>query len=285
MQQLATFGPAGNADSFAAVSKSSLDAPAWIASLGLGAYEYQCGNGVRISDKTAAQLGANAVASSVRLSVHSPYYISLTNPEKLEGNIGYVLATCKAAAAMGAGRIVVHTGSATGRDQGEAVEDAWNTLRACLRAMDEAGYGSITLCPETMGKINQLGTAEEVAELVSRDDRLLPTIDFGHLYARTKGECNGYEAMADLLTRFENKIGLERTKQLHAHFSHIEYSAGGEKRHTTFADQAWGPDFRPLARLLAERGYAPTIICESSGTQAEDAAEMQRIYCEELEKL
>ena len=284
MQQLAIFGPAGNADSFATVSKSSLDAPAWIASLGLGAYEYQCGNGVRISDKTAAQLGANAAASSVRLSVHSPYYISLTNPEKLEGNIGYVLASCKAAASMGAGRIVVHTGSATGRDRGEAVEDAWTALRECLRAMDEAGYGQITLCPETMGKINQLGTAKEVAELVSRDERLLPTVDFGHLYARTRGEFQGYEAMAALFDLLENKIGAERTRALHAHFSHIEYSTGGEKRHTTFADPAWGPDFRPLARLLAERSYAPTIICESSGTQAEDAAEMQRIYLEELEK-
>ena len=284
MQQLALFGPAGNADSFAAVSKSSLDAPAWIASLGLGAYEYQCGNGVRISDKTAVQLGQRATGVKVRLSVHSPYYISLTNPEKLEGNIGYVLATCKAAAAMGAGRIVVHTGSATGRDRGEAVEDAWFTLKECLRAMDEAGYGHITLCPETMGKINQLGTAEEVAELVSRDDRLLPTIDFGHLYARTRGETQGYEATAALLDMFENRIGVERTRQFHAHFSHIEYSAGGEKRHTTFADPAWGPDFRPLAMLLAEREYAPVIICESSGTQAEDAVEMQRIYLEELEK-
>ena len=284
MQQLAIFGPAGNADSFAAVSKSSLDAPAWIASLGLGAYEYQCGNGVRISDKTAAQLGANAEAVSVRLSLHSPYYISLSNPEKLEGNIGYILASCKAAAAMGAGRIVVHTGSASGRDRGEAVEDAWVTLRECLRAMDEAGYGRITLCPETMGKINQLGTLEEVAELVSRDERLLPTVDFGHLYARTRGEFQGYEAMTALFDLLENRIGSERTKLLHAHFSHIEYSTGGEKRHTTFADQAWGPDFRPLARLLAERRYTPTIICESSGTQAEDAAEMQRIYLEELEK-
>lgn len=285
MEQIAIFGPAGNSDSFAAVSKSSLDAPAWISSLGLGAYEYQCGNGVRISEATAAKLGANAAASSVRLSLHSPYYISLTNPDRLEGNIGYILSSAKAARAMGASRIVVHTGSATGVDRGEAVEHAWNTLREALRVLDAEGFGGITLCPETMGKINQLGTLEEVAELVSRDDRLIPCIDFGHLYARTLGALEGYEATKAMLDYMENKIGVERTRIFHSHFSKIEYSKGGEKRHTVLADTAFGPDFRPLARLLAERGYTPTIICESSGTQAEDAAEMQRIYREELERI
>ena len=39
----------------------------------------------------------------------------------------------------------------------------------------------IALCPETMGKINQLGSLEEVMTLCRVDERILPTIDFGHL--------------------------------------------------------------------------------------------------------
>ncbi len=285
MTQRAVFGPAGNSESFSAVHKSSLDAPAWINSMGLGAYEYQCGNGVRISEATAAKLGAKAEENSVRLSLHSPYYISLTNPDRLEGNLGYILASAKAAAAMGASRVVVHTGSATGVERTVAVENAWNTLREALRVLDEEGLGGVTLCPETMGKINQLGTLEEVAELVRRDDRLMPCIDFGHLYARTLGALEGYEATCAMLDYLENNIGVERTRVFHSHFSKIEYSNGGEKRHTVLADTTFGPDFRPLARIIAERGYAPVIICESSGTQAEDAAEMQRMYLEELERI
>ena len=285
MAQLAVFGPAGNSDSFSASFKSSLDAPAWIRSMGLGAYEYQCGNGVRIGQETSARLGEKATENSIVLSLHSPYYISLTNPDRLEGNIGYILASAKAAAAMKARRVVVHTGSATGVERSTAVENAWNTLKEALRVLDDEGYGDITLCPETMGKINQLGTLEEVAELVSRDERLMPCIDFGHLYARSLGELEGYEATAAMLDYLENRIGVERTRVFHSHFSKIEYSAGGEKRHTVLADTKYGPDFRPLARILAQRGYAPTIICESSGTQAEDAAEMQRMYLEELERV
>ena len=32
--------------------------------------------------------------------------------------------------------------------------------------------------------------------------------------------------------------------------------------------------------LLAEQGLEPVIICESAGTQAEDACTMQRLYGE-----
>ena len=82
----------------------------------------------------------------------------------------------------------------------------------------------------------------------------------------------------------ENEIGAERTARFHSHFSKIEYSDKGEVRHLTFADERYGPEFAPLARVLAERRYEPTIICESAGTQAEDALTMQRLYRSECEK-
>ena len=55
-------------------------------------------------------------------------------------------------------------------------------------------------------------------------------------------------------------------------------SAGGEKRHWTFAETQFGPEPQPLMELLAERRLEPVIICESAGTQAEDAQAMQRMY-------
>lgn len=286
MSNIALFGAAGNSDSFAQVSKSSLDAPKWLhETMGVDAYEYQCGNGVRISEATAAQLGANAVEHGIKLSLHSPYYISLTNLDNMDKNIGYVLQSCKAAKAMGADRIVIHSGSTTGRAREDALADAKTTLLECIKSADAEGYGEITLCPETMGKINQLGDFDEVMALCSLDERLLPCIDFGHLYARTLGALEGYEATAALFDKMENLLGRERASRFHSHFSHIEYSKGGEKKHLILEDTSFGPDFRPLARLLAERGYAPRIISESAGTQAEDAALMKKIYLEELEKV
>ena len=62
------------------------------------------------------------------------------------------------------------------------------------------------------------------------------------------------------------------------HFSRIAYTKGGEKCHLTFADTAFGPPHAPLLALLKERHLAPTIICESAGTQAEDAAALAQGY-------
>ena len=70
----------------------------------------------------------------------------------------------------------------------------------------------------------------------------------------------------------------EVAKQFHAHFSRIAYTKGGEKCHLTFADTEYGPPHEPLLALLKERGLTPTIICESAGTQAEDAAELAKTY-------
>jgi deoxyribonuclease-4 len=71
---------------------------------------------------------------------------------------------------------------------------------------------------------------------------------------------------------------VEREKIFHSHFSKIEYTSGGEKKHLTFADTIYGPDFEPVAEIIAKRDLAPTIICESSGTQAEDSHTMKKIY-------
>ena len=92
----ALFGPAGNSDSFSAVHKSSLKAPAWIREFGLDAYEYQCGKGVNIREETARKLGEAARANEVVLSLHAPYFINLANPEpeSLQKTAGYITKAC-----------------------------------------------------------------------------------------------------------------------------------------------------------------------------------------------
>ena len=114
------------------------------------------------------------------------------------------------------------------------------------------------------------------------DERFLPCVDFGHLNARTLGGLHEEGAFAAVLDRLADALGRERASQMHIHFSKIEYSAGGEKRHLTFEDTAFGPDPEPLMTLLAKRGLCPTVICESAGTQTVDAATMSRLYTQAL---
>lgn len=274
------FGPAGNPDSFyEAGFKASVQMPGYLSSLGLDAYEYQCGKGVNISEKTAAELGERAREYKVDLSLHAPYYINLasTDEEKQKNTIRYILQSLIAARWMGAARVVVHAGSLMGLPRPEALEIAKTTMRRALAEADAAGFGDISLCPETMGKMNQLGDLDEVIELCKVDDRLLPTIDFGHLNARSLGGLAAYESFAYIFDRLEQGLGLYRMKNFHCHFSKIEYTQGGEKRHLTFEDQTYGPDFEPVARLIHERKASPVIICESAGTQALDAVAMKNI--------
>ena len=278
----AKFGPAGNCESFSKVHKSSLAAPKWIADFGLDCYEYQCGKGVRVKKETACKLGENARAAGIALSLHAPYFINLANPDpdSIQKNNGYVLSSCALAEWMGAARVVVHTGALMGRTRREALDIAKRGMRALLAVVDEAGLGHITLCPETMGKINQLGDLEEVLELCTLDGRLVPCIDFGHLYARSLGADDGPEAFCRMLDRVEEVLGAERASAFHSHFSHIEFTPnGGEKCHRTFDDDGgYGPGWAPLAAEIARRGWSPTFICESAGTQAEDALRMKKIY-------
>ncbi|HEX3027352.1 MAG TPA: TIM barrel protein [Clostridia bacterium] len=276
------FGPAGSDDRFAAQGyRSVMQAPEYLSRMGLDAYEYQGGRGIRISEENAVQFGKKAREFSIRLSVHAPYYISLSGVDEMKraGSVDYILQTARAAKWMGAGRIIVHSGSCAKISRLQALEYAKDTLRKALSALDEQGLSDIHICPETMGKINQLGTVEEVMELCSIDERLIPCIDFGHVNARTNGGLKSKRDYLKVLEAVENKLGGERLRHFHSHFSKIEYTEkGGEKRHLTFDDREYGPEFEPLAELCCQKGCSPVFICESSGTQAEDALRMKKIY-------
>ena len=284
----AWFGPAGNSDSFIAQGhKKTIEAPAFVDAFGLNAYEYQCGHGVRISRQAAAEFGEEARRYGIRLSLHAPYYISLSSieAEKRDNSIRYILQAVRAADAMGAERVVVHSGSAGKISRADALALAKDTLSRALQAMDEEGLGHIILCPETMGKFNQLGDLDEVMALCGLNERLLPCIDFGHLNARTLGGLKERADFAGVLDTIENKLGKDRLRLFHSHFSKIQYTEkGGEKLHLTFADQVYGPVFEPLADLIVQKGLIPTIICESAGTQAEDAQTMQNIYLDRIKE-
>lgn len=279
----AKFGPAGNCDDFwDSGCKSSLEIPKWICENKLDHYEYQCGHGVRISQDAARILGENARKYNISLSIHAPYYISLssTDEEKRLRSIKYILKTLEAAKAMGAERIVVHSGSCGKITRREALKLAEDTLRKALRAADEEGYGDISICPETMGKINQLGSLDEVIKLCGIDERMIPVIDFGHLNARTLGSLKTEDDILYILDSLENKLGKERARSFHAHYSRIEFTNSGEKKHRTFDEKEFGPDFLPIAEAVARRSLSPIIICESAGTQTRDAAAIKKIYQE-----
>lgn len=278
----AKFGPAGNSEIFSAKYKSSTDAPVFLREIGLDHYEYQCGRGVKVTDKTASALREKAEQNEISLSLHAPYFISLSSveAEKRDNSINYILQSCDAASRIGAERIVIHSGSCAKISREEALELAKDTLLRARKTAVEQGFENIVFCPETMGKVNQLGNLTEVLELCRLDDSFIPCIDFGHLNAREFGYIKGKAEYEKMLDEVENMIGSDRLKIFHSHFSKIMFTnPGGEKKHLTFTDnQGFGPDYEPLMEIVAKKNLSPTFVCESAGTQAEDALTMKQYY-------
>ena len=275
----AYFGPGGNSEAFKhAGGKSTLDAPKWISSIGLDAYEYEAGNGIVASESMLSAIGIEAESYGIKMSFHTPYFISLSGveEEKRLKSIKYIASSLDAARLLGAKTIVVHTGSAAKITRDEAMRLAADTLVRTLSTVDTYG---IKIGLETMGKVNQLGTLNEVLELCRIDESLVPVVDFGHMNAR---ECGGVFNSADDYMRVFDKIdrtlGPEIATNLHCHFSKIEWTSAGEKKHLTFADTVYGPDYEPLIEAIVKNSLTPTIISESAGTQSDDALTMKKYY-------
>ena len=275
----AYFGPGGNSEAFKlAGGKSTLDAPKWLREIGLDAYEYEAGNGIAASPAMLAAIGREAREKNIKMSFHTPYFISLSGveEEKRLKSIKYIADSLDAAKLLGAKTIVVHTGSAAKITRDEAMRLAADTLVRTLSAVDTY---DIKIGLETMGKKNQLGTLDEVLELCRIDSAFVPVVDFGHLNAR---ECGGVFVTKDDYLRvfdaIDRKLGAEIASNLHCHFSKIEWTTAGEKKHLTFEDTVFGPEYSPLVEVICENSLSPTIISESAGTQSDDALAMKKYY-------
>ena len=283
----ARFGPAGNPDAFyAAGYKASVQMPAWLGGMKLTAYEYQCSRGVNVKEETAREIGSKAAEYGVKLSIHAPYYISLgTDDEKIIMNTqNHFLKSLEVARWMGADRIVFHMGGPGKQERGLAMDQVKRSFANVLEEVEKRGLTGIYLCPETMGEQNQLGSLAEVLELCTLSEWVRPAVDFGHLHAVTGGKYNTSKQMEMVFDTVGDKLGAEAAKNLHIHFSRIEFTKGGEKRHWTFADE-FGPPHEPLVELCAKRGFTPRVICESAGTQASDAKIMQDLYFSFVNKI
>lgn len=281
MSEAPRFGTAGLSDSYRVRSFDPQAMAEYTASFGLTAFEYQCGRGVRLGLDKAAALKEAFDAKGITFSVHAPYYISMSSLEedKRLNSVNYLLQSCALVKALGGRRVIFHAGSCGKQSREAALEKALDTMRRAVQAVDEAGYGDCILCPETMGKVNQLGTLDEVIEQCRVDPHYHPVVDFGHMNARERGglfpDCDSYRRVFSTVAE---RLGDAYARHLHCHFSRIAYTDGGEKRHLTFADEQYGPAFEPLMEAIVREGVCPRIICESDGTMAEDALTMKRYW-------
>lgn len=273
-------GPSGNSDSFyASGRKHTYQEGEYLSSLGLNAFEYSFGRGVSMSDETAEKIKTEFAKYDIAISAHAPYYTNFANPdpEMIAKSIGYILQSIVACNKMGGERVVFHPASCGKAARADAVAETKRNLVLLAEKCHNIDF-QFKLCAETMGKLNQIGTVEEIVDFCLIDDMFYPCFDFGHINSYMRGGLKTKDDYRRILDYTIDKLGFEKASQMHVHFSKIMYGDKGEIKHLTFEDTKYGPEYAPLAELFDEYKMSPYIVCESDGTMSDDALIMKNLH-------
>lgn len=250
---------------FRLLGASTFDTPRLLREEGLDAFEYQAvrwGPKPQIKLQDAQKLGEEARKNDVKLSMHGSYFVNLSGKkEVVEASKRRLIACATAADWMNAYVMVFHTGFYGKLEKEYALKTCVQALKEVSAEMKSLGL-KVKLGPETMGRKFQVGTIDEIIAINQQVEGVQLVIDWGHLHALHQGAFKKKEDMQMIAEKVERELGTETLRSMHCHFSAIEFSSQGEKRHHTL-DEGFGPDFRMLAEVIADFGLHPTVICES----------------------
>lgn len=287
MDQHPRFGPAGVPPIFRLMKATLADVPRLLRDEGLDAFEYeavQWGKKPQLRREEAEKLGAEAKQNDVWLSLHGSYFINFCGKETIvEASKQRLLACASAAEWMGAHVVVFHPGVYGRKSHDEALRMCSMALQELVDTMRSLGIRNVKMGPETMGKIHQLGSLEEVLTLCETVEQTQVVVDWSHLHARGRGRFRAVEDFRKVVDQMENRLGTEAVKNLHCHFTKIEFTDKGERRHHILEESRYGPDFRLLAKVIVEFDMKPVIISESPILDL-DAIKMRDTLREELNK-
>ncbi len=203
-------------------------------------------------------LEAAEVARKLGISVttHASYFINLASQKQdvQDASRKRIIDNLKIADIFGSPNITVHAGFYSGRSS----EEAYSLVRSNLLKISEEYPSETMIGIETMGKQKSFGRIEEIIRLCKDCDNVCPVIDLGHIHCLGNGSLRTEDDFAAVFDRFEKELGL---RKFHIHMSGMVYKDGNEKRHAPISTDE--PDFRHLAKLLAERDYDCSVICES----------------------
>jgi len=247
-----------------------------IAELGLGCMEVEFVQGVRMSPKVAVSLGELAARKKVALTAHGPYFINLNavEPEKVHMSKERILQTARIAALFGARSITFHAAFYLKNTPAETYAAVKKHLQEVVNILRKEG-NKVTISPEVTGKPSQFGTLEELLQLSSEMEGVLPCIDFSHWHART-GKANSYQEFLGVLDQVEKKLGRRALDNMHIHLSGIAYGNKGEIKHLMLPDSDF--HYAELLKALKKRKAKGVVISESRPNLEQDALLLQQTY-------
>jgi deoxyribonuclease-4 len=287
MDRRPRFGPAGVPPLFRFMKATVTDIPRLLREEGLDAFEYeavQWGRKPQMKKEEAYKLLLEAEQNDVWLSLHGSYFINFCGERTIVEASKQRLTACATAAEwMGAHVVVFHLGVYGKKSPMEAFKTCSKALEEVVENMPSLGIRNVRIGPETMGRTYQLGSLDEALNLCETVERTQLVVDWSHLHARDRGRFRTVEDFRKVVEQVESRLGTEAVKNLHCHFTKIEFTKKGERRHHTLQEARYGPNFRLLAKVIVEFELKPVIISESPMLDV-DAMKMRDILQEELHK-
>jgi deoxyribonuclease-4 len=275
------FGPAGVPSFFRTLGAELTDVPLLLKEEGLDAFEYQAvrwGQTPQMKRESAEQLGLEAKKNDVQLSLHGSYYVNLAGTKDVvEASKRRLIACANAAYWMGAYVVVVHLGYYGVNGRAKAFKDCVKALSDIVETMVSLGIRDVMLGPETMGKHVQVGSLEEILTICEKVQGIQLVIDWGHMHARSGGRLRSADDFRAVVELIENRLGTQAANNLHCHFSKIEFTKKGERRHHIFDEKHFGPEFGPFAKVISDFKLCPVVICETPLLDL-DATKMRDAY-------
>jgi deoxyribonuclease IV len=227
----------------------------------LSACEIDFEGGFWMSYEFAERFGELAREADMALSVHAPLAGFMGHAErgkKLNMATGMLDHSAGVAKAAGAEVVVFHPGFLLGRTREAAIDSVAEQLGELRERL--AGKGrDVPFGIEVMGRVRELGSADDVVEISRRLPWVRPVLDFAHMHATSDGGFTSVEPFAAALEAVD--AVLEVDAPFHIHFSDIQFANRNETKHLPYGDGTLRAE--PLAEALGRFERPATVISES----------------------
>src|SRR3954468_21528960 len=184
----------------------------------------------------AERFGELAREAGIVLSVHAPiagFMGHLERGKKYNMAIGMLDHSAGIAVAAGAEGVVFHPGFLLGRTREDAIDAVVDQLGSLRERLEQKGRG-VPFGVEVMGRVRELGTAEDVFAISARTGWVRPVIDFAHLHAVTDGGFTDAAAFEEILAGADGVLPPDAP--FHIHFSDIAYANRNETKHLSYGE-------------------------------------------------
>ncbi len=244
--------------------------------MGLNGIEIEFVRGVNISASNIKEVQDFAKGQNMVLTAHAPFFVNLNSQEqeKIDSSIARIIETTRMAKTLGLYSIVFHAAYYMGMDEETTYKKVKEGFDQIMQVVQDENI-DVFVRPETTGKATQWGDVDEVIRISKEYDKVLPCIDFSHLYARTVGKNNTYDEFCQTFEKIGNELGNYALENFHAHIAGIEFTPKGEKKHLILSESEF--NYKDLLKSFKTFDIKGVVVCESPNIE-EDAKILVDFY-------